>query len=589
MRRHHVLGLALGLVLLFVAGCEQQSIAELEQIRSRQTLEASTPSVTPSPTITPTSTATPTATPTIGPSPTPTPTLPPTPSPLPPTATPNPALANFSLCTQTAGDVSGGRFSAQVTAITTTVEAAFERLTIALDVPGDSAVPYATARCISSQGSTGSHTLVVDLDGWLHDDAFEASIISPTMEFSGTTVIKQLNYVVDPQSVVGASLTIDLAQPMPFRIALANDPVQLVLEVAKTSPIGPSSNMLTVPSGSAEPDVPLYYLQDGDIWRYADGKATNLTDSSEAETAMAYNAEVDLVAFCRAVSGAAPDDVRAPSTLWIMNGDGSDATEIAAVGRTCSSPSFSPNGKNIVFVVDESGGIPAHTSIWVVSSESGEPLRLTPEGDEWSRFAPQWLAGNRLVYSAEAEDGRSTLFLYHPEGVEEDIGANLVIGDRYRALGRPLASPDGSMLAIEGLRATKDGADLVLLNSDGSEVAVLGDGYWTRALAWSDDGTLYSMTTLCPSTAVQSYAVFARTSDGDNRLIANGDTLGGFGTFIASERGLAYVALASSPTGVRGPLAVDASSSSSLWFWDLASGGRTKLVDAPRAIDGLTR
>ena len=46
------------------------------------------------------------------------------------------------------------------------------------------------------------------------------------------------------------------------------------------------------------------------------------------------------------------------------------------------------------------------------------------------------------------------------DGTEQDIGADLVKGDRYQALGRPLAAHDGSAIAVEGLRANSDGADL---------------------------------------------------------------------------------------------------------------------------------
>ncbi|HEX9374300.1 MAG TPA: hypothetical protein VF897_25015, partial [Roseiflexaceae bacterium] len=133
MNRHYALALCLCLLLIFAAGCEQTSIAEQEQIKSFQTLQASTPSATPPPSATPSSTPTPSPTPTLGPSSTPTQAPPPTPSPaptvtpLPPTPTPNPALANFSLCTQTAGTADGGRFSARITTITTTLQPAFER------------------------------------------------------------------------------------------------------------------------------------------------------------------------------------------------------------------------------------------------------------------------------------------------------------------------------------------------------------------------------------------------------------------------------------------------------------------------------
>jgi hypothetical protein len=598
MTRHHALGLLLICVLVFVAGCEQQSIAEQETIKNQQTLEASTPSATPSPTITetPVPTLTPTSTP--GPSPTPSPTQPPTATPvptptsLPPTATPNPALANFSLCTQTAGDPNGGRFSARVTGITTTVQPAFERLTIGLTVAGDSAPPHATARCISAADDAaagtvagpGPYVLLVDLDGWLHDQAFRDSIISQTQTLSGTTVLKQLSLRFDQNDAAGATIAIGLEQPYPYRIIFEERPSRLVLEVAKSAPIGPSSDVLSVPNGNASPDAPMYYLQDGDIWRYANGRTTNITDSPEAETALAYSPAADVVAFCRAAPGAAPDDVLAPSTLWTMKADGSEAAEAAAVGHSCAEPVFDPDGATIAFAVDDTGATPPRYSIWSVATAGGEPQRLTPASDEWSRFGPQWLADDRLIYAAAAEDGRSTLFVYSPDGREDDVGANLVVGDRYNALGRPQAAADGSMVAVEGLRATRDGADLVLLDARGAEVMTIGDGYWTRPLAWDTSGTLFYLRTSCDSTVAQSYTLHARGKGGDDRVIASGDTVSGLGAFAAVGKGLAYVSLAHAPLGSRGPLAVDRSSASALWFWDVGGGDRAKLAEANSTI-----
>ena len=606
MTRRQALGLLLCFLLLFAAGCEQTSIAEQEQIRSLATLQASTPSATPSPTATPTLTPTPTWTPTPGPSPTPTPTLPPTPTPipsptpLPPTATPNPALANFSLCTQMAGDASGGRFSAQITAITTTVEPAFERLTIGLAVPGDSALPHATARCIRAADTTahagsatpaGAYRLLIELADWLHDDAFRASTLSPTQTLSGTTVLKSLEYRFDPDAIAGATLAIDLASesPPPFRLTFQEQPARLVLEVAKTTPVGPTSDMLSVPvSGTARLAVPVYFLQDGDIWLYADGQATNLSNSPEAETALAFSQATNTVAFCRAAPGAVAGDALAPSALWTMRGDGTDPAVVADVGRSCADPAFSPNGATIAFSVDETGATPARLSIWTVPSSGGAPVRRTPIVDEWSRFGPQWLDTNHLVYAATAEDGRSTLFVLNlADGTEQDLGAELVKGDRYRALGRPLVAPDGNTLAVEALRANRDGADLVMLTADGAELGVAGGGYWNRPLAWGADGTLFYLTTACASTVVQDYVLHARARSGDDRPIANGITLGDIGAFAATETGLVYVTLASAPPEPRGPLAIGRAGSSALWLWDLSSGARTRLVEAEGAISAI--
>lgn len=593
MNRRHTLIPLLCLLLLIAAGCEQSSIAEQERIKSLETLQASTPSATPSPThtLTPSPTLSPTAT--TGPSPTPTSTATPTitplptPTPLPPTPTPNPELASFSLCTQVAGDAAGGRFSAQVTGITTTVEPAFERLTLALAVPSDSAPPHASARCLGPAG--GPYVLRVDLPAWLHDQAFRTSTITRTLAFSGTAALRGATYQFDPAAVAGAALLIELEQPLPFHLTIEQNPYRLILEVAKTSPLGQTSDMLSTPgNGDAAPDAPIFYLQDGDIWKLADGRAANLTQSPQIETALAVSRDGRQVAFCRAVSGADIGDALAPSELWAMDASGQDQSLLAAPGRACADPAFAPDGRRLAFSVDETGASPARQSIWTVALDGGEPERVTSASDEWSRFGPQWLGADRLVYAAGAEDGRSTLFVLGlADGREQDIGAELMRGSRYRALGRPLAGPGGQQVAVEGLRADAEGADLLVIDPGGATLATVGGVFWARPLAWGGDGTLYYLSTGCASTVAQTYELHARAPSGDDKLIAAGTTLGALGHAAAAGDALAYVVLERAPPGPRGPLDIDRASPSALWLWDLPTGARSKLAEARSAISGL--
>ncbi|MFO7168934.1 MAG: hypothetical protein DIU80_013015 [Chloroflexota bacterium] len=607
MNRNHALAWLLCALLVLAAGCEQTSIAEQEQIRNAQTLQASTPSATPTPTDTPTATATATSTPTIGPSPTPTDTPVPSPTPLPPTATPNPALAGFSLCNQSAGDLAAGRFTAQVTGITTTVEAAFERVIIGLSVPADSAQPSAIARCVSTAGEVvevgqpaiGSpFAIQLDLPGWLHDDAFRATVVTPTVELSGTTVLSSLVYRYDRDADAGATLALGLDEPRPFRLRLESNPLRLVLDVATSSPVGPSSDPLAVPSGpGARPGTALFFLQDGDIWSVESAAPRNLTGSTRDGqygdvTALAVSAAAGRIAFCATAPGADAGDALAASALWTMTLDGQDQRLLAAPGRSCADPVFSPSGDKIAFAVDETGAVPPRLSIYSVPLEGdGQEQRLTAAQDEWSRFAPQWLDDERLVYAAVAEDTRSTLFLRDASGAELDIGAELTRGDRYRALGRPLVAPDGSAIAVEGLRATAAGADLLLLDTNGQELqglSPIGGSYWARPVAWGEDGTLFYLISECASDAALSYALHSRSPSGQDQTLALGTTLGDFGEFTATDGGLAYVAL-DSAAGARGPLRVVRDAPSALWFWDTASGDREQLVTSDTGITGLTR
>lgn len=610
MTRNYLLAALLGLLLMGVAaGCEQTSIAEQEQIRNRETLLALTPTATPTPTSTPTPTNTPTSTPTIGPSPTPpptaTPTVTPIPSatPFPPTATPNPVLQGFSLCDQVAGDQDGGRFSMRVTAITTTVEAAFERVVFQLEAPGDSVLPSALARCVTGADDAAQagrldllapFVVQLDLAGWLHDDLFAASVATPTLEFSGTQVIRGLSYRVERQRTVGATVLIGLQEPRPFRLTREEQPLRLVLEVAKTSPLGPASDMLRVPSDrDARPSDPLFFLRDGDIWRLPPGgNPINLTNSPEIETAFAVSQRAGRVAFCRAIPGLAGDEALVASELWTVGLDGRDPEPLA--GQGCADPAISLDGLQVAFSVNEAGGTPPRLSIWTVPMNGGEPERLTAAADEWSRYAPQWLLDGRLVYAATAEDGRNTLFMLLTDGRELDIGADLVKGEirqaRYRMLGRPIAAPDGRSFAVEALRPG-GGADILLIDAAGKEISGISPisaGFWVRPFAWAPDGTLLYLVSDCPSSLLHAYTLVARAPGGSEQTLAIGQTFGSFGSAVALANGVAYVVYDQALPGPRGPLRAPASGGSALWFWDVQGGLRTALLESPDQIGALT-
>lgn len=580
--------------LCVLTSCTQISIAEEERLRSTTTalVETVVP-IAVAPTASPLASAAPTALPTAGPTAAPTVTPEPTPIPLPPTPTPDAALAGFSLCNQVAGDPAGGRFSARFTTITTTVEAKFERLEIGLQVPDSSVAPHASARCLSfaddteRNGATGGYTLLVGLDGWLHDDLFRASTVTTTLKISGTTAISVATLRVPANTVAGGSIALSLKEALPFRVTLEQKPTRLVIEVAKTSPITPSNDLLSQASGSVSPPAPLYYLQDGDIWSFNGGKASNLTNSPETETALRVDAATKQIAFCRSVAGANAGDALAASSLWLIGTDGSNPRELAAPGRTCADPAFSPDGKTVALTVDEGSSTPPRLSIFTVAAESGAATRLTPSSDEWSRFGPQWLDGGRIAYAAQAEDSRSTLFI-NSKGVEEDVGAALTLGNIYRTLGRPLAAPDGSGIALEAVRADGSGATLLLLDTNGVKQNEVTGSYWARPVAWGESG-LYYLATVCTSSVAQNYTLFVQPAQGKPRTLAYGITTGGYSAFAASGNTLAYVADSRVAPGPRGPATEGVAAPATLWAFDTANGNRSKLLEAPAGIGGLAQ
>lgn len=609
-------------VVFMIAGCTQ--VREAEQIANIETIIAGTPSATPTttPTLTPTATVGPTATPTATPSPTPTP--------FPPTPTTNPALQAFSFCNQQTDPLAQSRFSARLNQVSVRGFPAFERIVVDFEVAPDSAPLNATAHMLNERDFTlvtgepvapAPYVVQVELPGWLHDEAFRETIPTETLTFTETRMVRRVDLRYDPEATAGASIVVALNEPVPYRLSLTADPPQLLIEVAHTSPLVESSDQLMLPVGSGviRTTAPLFFLLDGDIWRL-DGPVTtrtptplpavtptgtvqpprqpvsgdgpvNLTQSPATELSLAVSPDGSMLAFCRALPGIDPSetDFAVPGTLWTMQADGSNPRQVAAVGINCDHPAFSPDGQTIVFSVDETGLSPVQRSIWVVPARGGRARRIAG-GDEWNRVYPRWVNAETLIYPANAQDGRSTLFLLHfDEGVERDIGADLVLDTNYRGFGAPLVAPDGRAIAIEALRFGDTGADLLLLDATGTRRSTFNEGYWMRPLAWSADGALFYMTTICASTLIHDYTLHRYTATRQEQIIAAGRSLGTIGAATAPPDGLAYVTTARPRPGPRGSGAIAPQGPTSLWFWNLTQGTRSQLYTADRGILQLAR
>jgi hypothetical protein len=451
--------------------------------------------------------------------------------------------------------------------------------------------------------------LLIEMPGWLHDDAFSSSVLSETLTLTTTNAASSVDLRFDPDAYAGATLVVALEEPVPYSIERENG--QLQLELARTSPLSEASNSLAVTAGSSRPQVtdPLWFLLDGDIWRTDTTDTVTITASAQDETAMAVSPDAETIAFCRAQeAGIDPDSgvFAVPGSLWLMDADGTDQRQIANVGINCDDPAFSPDGSMIAFSVNETGIAPAQRSIWVVPTDEDDPLSITGSitdtsivtvgaaqrvagSNEWNREAPQWIDNDTLVYKADAPDGRSTLLMQRlSEENERDIGAELLVEEEdYFALGEPLVSPDGRAVAVEAIRTDEAGAHLLLLDANGVQQDIIREGYWNRPLDWSNQGELYYLSSDCPSTLVQDYSLFVRGEGGGDRLLIAGETLGAIGDVTALENGLAYAIGARAQPGIRSRENIATQTASDLWVWNFVSDQRDIIYRAERDIQTL--
>jgi Tol biopolymer transport system component len=98
--------------------------------------------------------------------------------------------------------------------------------------------------------------------------------------------------------------------------------------------------------------------------------------------------------------------------LYTIPITGGDATQITEGMQFDSQPRFSPDGKKVIYISDESGG----ENVWTVELDSKEKKQIT-KGNTNSYQSPEWSPdGKYMIASKQSGRNASKLWLYHIEG-----------------------------------------------------------------------------------------------------------------------------------------------------------------------------
>ncbi len=589
LRRALSFGIAIMAGLSVLLSCSLESPPS-EVYINQATAKALTPTATSTP-------VPPTATPTVTPTGTPPPTATaiPTQTPI-PTPTTNPQLADLGYCRTSFGPADGARFSARLASIEAHHLDLVDQITLTFsDTKG---LVHGSVRCIDNsewdrlEGRTateapGPRVLAINLDAWAHDDAWVHSPLTQTASLTGAPSFGKISFAADPLSSRGTTIGIGLATPLSFRVRLEDQPVRLIVEVDRNAHIEQRDDPLGQPAGTIEaPTRPIFFLQNYDVWKFADGRAQPLTTTDTLETSLAVSPDGETLAVCRAPGDSDPAmlpyGVRA--SLWVMRATGSEERMLADVGG-CADLQFAPSGKTISFTANTAAAPPTLLSVWIVPVVGGEPHPATPVGDEWNRYGATWLPDSRLIYHARQGADLSVLFIRENDGSEHEVTSQLLTGATYSGIGQFVVGDN--LLAVEALRGGEDGADLVLLRFDGTEIAVERRAFWQRPLAFLPDGLIY-LSTECPSSTVQQYTLLRRKQDGTTDELLHGSTLGGIGDVVAAGARLLIARLDRPASGVRGPQGAPADGArASLWLISPSGSARHELYQAPVSISNL--
>lgn len=116
--------------------------------------------------------------------------------------------------------------------------------------------------------------------------------------------------------------------------------------------------------------------------------------------------------------------------LYTMPAAGGNATQLTEGMQFDSQPRFSPDGKKVIFISDESGG----ENVWTVEIASGEKKQVT-QGNSNSYQSPEWSPdGKYMIASKQSGGSLHKLWLYHVDGgsgtalVSEPRGMRMIEG-----------------------------------------------------------------------------------------------------------------------------------------------------------------
>jgi len=193
-------------------------------------------------------------------------------------------------------------------------------------------------------------------------------------------------------------------------------------------------------------------------------------DTSVRKMHPAFSPDGKRIAFYSQLRGA-------PSEIWVMNADGSDATAISRRAGGSYMPSWLPDGKSVVYASHRSSST---YNVWLTSLDNGaeKPFLNLPRFMTAPHLSPD---GREVVYHA-SKDGIANIW---KGSVATGKQTQLTFDNE--SMNFPCWSPDGKWIAFEVRRG--ESTQLGVMPKDGGARTLLTEGRGhSWPYSWSPDG-----------------------------------------------------------------------------------------------------